>query len=163
MSGPELTARKPVCSIQSGTCQAFALDFIKTLVFPGSLSTREFGSLCVTQHVTLLRSQILLCTKGSLLGVHDCQTEACHQVNGVPLQALSIVITLTAKVFITHTQRCFGAARSSALTPGFSHVWGMCHDMGSLVWGNVLVSSNIWFHGRFRCLGWAACGCLWTF
>lgn len=161
MWGAELTARKPVCSIQSGTCQAFALDFIKMLVFPGSLSTRALGPRHVTQHVAL--PQILLCTKGSLLGVHVCQNEACHQVNGVPLQALSIVITLTAKVFITHTQRCFRAARSAALTPGFSDVWGMCHDMGSLVWGNVLVSSNIWFHVRFRCLGWAACGCLWTF
>lgn len=145
---------------------SFCIGLHKNTGISWYFESESFGisaELHVTQHVTVLWSQILLYTKGSLLGVHVCQNEGCHQVNDVPLQVLSTVITLTAKVFITHTQRCFSSANSSALTLGFSNGWGMCHDMGSLVWGNVHVSSNIWFHGRFRCLGRAACGCLWTF
>lgn len=115
----------------------------------------------VTQHATVLWSQILLHTKGSLLRV--CQNEDCHQVNNVPLRVSSIAITLTAKVVISHSSRCFISANSSALTLGFSKGWDIYHDLDCVLRVNVCVLSNIWFHGPFRCLSQAACGFMWTF
>lgn len=145
------------CSVWN-TCCYFVLDLFKTLISWYFVSV-SFG-IHVTQHVTGLWLQILLCTKGSVLGVRVCQKWRLSSSQWCTIAGLSIVITLTAKVFITQTLRCFSSANSSILTLGFSNSWGICHDMGFLVRGNVHVSSNIWFHGSLRCLGWVSCGCL---
>ncbi len=60
---------------------------------------------------------------------------------------------------------CFSSAyaNSLALMLGFSNGWDIFHDMGFLAWGNFHISSNIWFYGGFRCLGWVGRGCSRTF